>query len=222
MHRDVNDPPAAMAIIRPASVSDLAQIHSINCHYILHTSLTFAQNPPPLATYRDTFDLVQARGLPYLVAVDEGQRFEDGEMLVVGYTYLSPYRGERLSYAPTVELSLFVHPAYQSRAIGSRLLSALLEKFHRGELRNNAFEITGDDEQARQVYAASNDGGDGVPVQNVLAVMAVDPEGKDGGEALRRWYIKRGFMERGRLMKVGRKWNRWVDTIVLQYSTIAD
>lgn len=39
--------------------------------------------------------------------------------------------------------------------------------------------------------------------------MAVDTDRPDGGNALRRWYIKRGFVERGRLEKIGFKKGRW-------------
>ena len=70
-------------------------------------------------------EITNARGLPYLVAVEK--MAEDANETVVGHTYLSPFRGHMLSYGPTVELSLFVHPDYQSRNIGSRLLAAVLE-----------------------------------------------------------------------------------------------
>ncbi|KAL4892003.1 hypothetical protein BDV59DRAFT_202904 [Aspergillus ambiguus] len=205
-----------MVIIRLATEDDLPQVRTINTHYILHTSLTFAQYPPPLESYSTTYSQNLARGLPYLVAVDEVQLSQDGTTLVLGYAYLSPYRGDRLSYAPTVELTLFVHPDYQSQSIGSRLLSALLEKVHRGEVRNRASEITSRDDCIENSHGG-HDSVAGVPVRNILAVMSVDLDGKDEGDALRRWYIQRGFVERGRLEKIGCKWDRWIDTIYLQY-----
>jgi len=48
----------------------------------------------------------------------------------------------------------------------------------------------------------------GITVDNIIAVMAVDPEGKDKGETLRRWYIKRGF-QKGRISKIGFKRGHW-------------
>lgn len=39
--------------------------------------------------------------------------------------------------------------------------------------------------------------------------MAVDPEGKNKGETLRRWYIKRGFQRKGRLSKIVFKRGHW-------------
>lgn len=64
-----------------------------------------------------------------------------------------------------------------------------------------------DDETATKVVAGGN--GLGVFVRNVLAVMAVDTDGPDEGDKLRRWYIERGFVERGRLERIGFKRGRW-------------
>ncbi|KAL4793167.1 hypothetical protein BDV19DRAFT_231506 [Aspergillus venezuelensis] len=82
-----------------------------------------------------------------------------------------------LSYTATVELSVSIRPESQRLGIGSALLDAVLSAA-RG-VKHSAFE----DEDLKGLD------GDGVPLRNVLAVMAVDSEGRDGGEALRRWYI---------------------------------
>ncbi|KAL2868973.1 GNAT family N-acetyltransferase [Aspergillus lucknowensis] len=213
-----------MPIIRPATTNDLAQVRAINTHYILNTVLTFAQNPPPESAYIAKFGDITGRGLPYLVAVDETANFQDANDLVLGYTYLSPFRGNMLSYAPTVELSLFIHPDHQDKGLGSRLLGAILDAAR--EARHLGFELThstrvegsktqengdGDENQVeKRTYAVDpDDGGSGARVKNILAVMAVNPEGLDGGEALRRWYIKRGFVERGRMQRIGFKKGNW-------------
>ncbi|EEA23209.1 hypothetical protein TMatcc_002066 [Talaromyces marneffei ATCC 18224] len=100
-------------IIRDATPTDLPQIRAINTHYILNTVLTFMKTPPPPDTILGKYNDLKEHRLPYLVAVDKDLKHkdkEDGSDLVLGYTYLSPYRGHVLSYAPTVELTLFVHP----------------------------------------------------------------------------------------------------------------
>lgn len=193
-----------MISYREAQLSNLSQIRAINAHYILHTSLTFMRTPPPLETYIDKWRDLQARGLPYLVAIDDKEK-KEGSDVVLGYASLSPFRGHLLSYAPTVELSLFVHPDYQSRSIGTGLLNRLLDLVRDGKVKHiveegNRHDLTGAEQSA---------GGDDSQVRNIIAVMAVDPEGQDGGEALRRWYIRRGFVEKGRLEKVGFKRDRW-------------
>lgn len=191
-----------MTIIRPARLADLPQIRDINGHYIFNTSLTFMQNLPPLEAYTTKFRDLQARSLPYLVAIDSAEKDQKGTATVLGYIYLSPFRGQLLSYAPTVELSLFVHPNHQSRSIGSSLLQTVLRSVQQGEILHRAHERTDDDQQPRE-------GSADVLIRNILAIMAVDPEGQNGGEGLRRWYQQRGFVERGRMEKVGFKRGRW-------------
>jgi phosphinothricin acetyltransferase len=184
-------------IIRPVKEAYLPQIRDINTHYILNTSLTFARAPPPFESYSAKMHDLASQGLPYMVTVDRTQKAADGTDFVLAYGYLSPFRGHLVSYAPTVELTLFVRPDYQSRSIGSDLLRFFLDRVKNG-LVNHRCQGEGDqgiDAPAR--------------VRNVIAVMAVDPEGRDEGEALRRWYIKRGFEESGRLKKVGYKRGHW-------------
>lgn len=184
-----------MVTIRPATETDLPQIRAINTHYIQHTSLTFAQSTPAPKTYTDKLHNLQARNLPYLVAVEPNP--ETQTEYILGYASLAPFREHLVSYAPTVELSLFVHPEHQSRSIGTSLLTALLDRVRAGEVVH------------RVVGNAESAGGEDVQVKNVIAVMAVDPEGREGGEALRRWYSRRGFGECGRLVKVGFKRGHW-------------
>lgn len=200
--------------IRDATPSDLPQIRAINIHYILNTVLTFRRTPPPPSTILAKYNDIKAHHLPYLVAIDSNLKHknnnndneDDSNDLVLGYAYLSPYRGEMLSYASTVELTLFIHPDHQSKSVGSKLLSSILQAaesvLHRG------YEIGGmDDETATKVVAGGN--GLGVFVRNVLAVMAVDTDGPEEGDKLRKWYIERGFVERGRLERIGFKRGKW-------------
>lgn len=199
----------ATYIIRDATPSDLPQILAINTHYILNTVLTFMQTPPPPDTILSKYNDIKAHGLPYFVAVDENLNPKDGDGsdLVLGYAYLSPYRGHMLSYAPTVELTLFVHPDHQSNSVGSRLLAAILKAAE--SVLHRSFEISASDDEEASKTVVSGGNGSGVPIRNLLAVMAVDTDGPDGGDALRRWYINRGFVEKGRLEKIGFKKGRW-------------
>ncbi|KAJ5765361.1 hypothetical protein N7520_004920 [Penicillium odoratum] len=204
-----------MSTYRPAELSDLPQIRAINAHYITNTSLTFMTTPPPLETYIAKWHDLKSRGLPFLVAVQETQTKSDKTVIILGYASFSSFRGHLLSYGPTVELSLFVHPDYQSRSIGSALLDSLLDMIRCKTVHHKVEEALLDESGNVDL-----NGGEAIVVRNVMAVMAVDPEGKDGGEALRRWYCERGFVEKGRLEKVGFKRGYWIDTIYLQFSTL--
>ncbi|KKK18216.1 hypothetical protein AOCH_004533 [Aspergillus ochraceoroseus] len=161
-----------MAIIRPATPADLPQVRAISTYYILNTALIFTQTSPPPAVFQAKYDDLKSRGLPYVVAVDEElTNAEDGADLVLGYAYLSPFRSHMLSYAATVELSLFVHPDHQSRSLGSRLLAAVLEAAP--AVRHRAYEVTGSDEEPRKVFAGEKGESEGgLPLRNILAVMA--------------------------------------------------
>ena len=194
-----------MTIYRQAQLADLPGIRDINVHYILHTSLTFMQAPPPLETYITKWHDLEDRGLPYFVAVDQPEE-HGSEEKVIGYASLSPFRGHLVSYTPTAELSLFVHPEYHSKSIGSNLLSRLIDLVNCGNVSHRVEEAYHEEDvgvDGRSSTESSNQ------VRNIIAVMAVDPEGKDGGEALRKWYAQRGFVEQGRLKNVGFKWGHW-------------
>ncbi|OAX82821.1 hypothetical protein ACJ72_02825 [Emergomyces africanus] len=191
--------------IRSATASDLPQIHSIFTHYVRNTVITFLTNSPPLSVIAKRLREAQERGLPYLVAVEqlEQDNTETGGDIpekICGYTQASAFRGYMLSYGPTVEMSLFVHPDYHSQGIGSILLSSLIEALKGAKHRCREFAAdVGSEAPAPEL----------MKVKSILAVMAVNPDGKNGGEGLRDWYVQRGFIERGRLKEVGFKHGKW-------------
>jgi len=98
---------------------------------------------------------------------------------VIGICYVSPYRADRPAYYHTGELSLFVHHEHHGNGIGSALLKEVL--------------------QATK----------GTKIKELIAIMAVDSDGKGKGLALRDWYVSWGFKEAGRLEKIGFKFERW-------------
>jgi L-amino acid N-acyltransferase YncA len=194
--------------IRPATENDIPQVHAIYSHYVNNTVLTFMQNPPPLESMVSKFKHITAvRGLPYLLAV------EVANDTVLGYTYLSPFRGTMISYGPSVELSLFLHPQYSCQGLGTSLLSALLSSLGPYSYANGESAGRSDGVWHRAIEHAGYQYyeviADSIPIRNVIACMALDPEAKDGGEGLRRWYEKRGFVETGRLKGVGYKKMKW-------------
>jgi L-amino acid N-acyltransferase YncA len=185
--------------IREATQDDIPQIHAIYSFYVRESVATFLRHPPPLECLISSFQDIQSRGLPYRVAIDTTGK-------VLGHGYLAPFNGSRMSYAPTVEVSLYVDPEYTSKGVGSRLLSSILESveseagvWHRArehEKYETHVQIIPEDE---------------CRVRSIIACMAVDITGKENGEGLRKWYEQRGFVERGRLKNVGYKMGRWYD-----------
>ena len=170
-------------IIRPASCDDLPQVREIFEHYVLNTVASFLIQRPPPDYISSRFDEITARNLPYLVAVDNHGS-------VLGYSYAAAFRGYMQGYGHTVEVSLFCHPQYINKGIGSQMIKRLLELLR---TTKHLTREVGHDEPLES------------DVKKVMAIMAVDEEGTGHGLALRDWYKQWGFVEVGRLRGVGSK-----------------
>jgi phosphinothricin acetyltransferase len=105
-------------IIRPASQADAAAVGAIYGHHVLNGLGSFEEIPPSDADMADRIASVVTRGLPYLVA-------EDGEGLVIGFAYASPYR-PRAAYRFTAEVSVYVHPDFVGRGLGKLLMGRVV------------------------------------------------------------------------------------------------
>ncbi|EME68539.1 phosphinothricin N-acetyltransferase [Paramagnetospirillum caucaseum] len=105
--------------IREATDDDMAAVHSIYAFYVSRTAASFEEEVPSAEEMQARRAAVAARGLPFLVAVEEGE--------VLGYTYAGPFR-QRSAYRYTVEDSIYVAPFVVRRGIGRALLAALIER----------------------------------------------------------------------------------------------
>lgn len=105
--------------VRLATDDDMAAVQAIYAHHVRHGLGSFEEVPPDLeeivARRRSYLD----RGLPYLVAEDDG--------MICGYAYAAPFR-PRSAYRHTVEDSIYVAPDQNLRGIGSLLLSELIDR----------------------------------------------------------------------------------------------
>lgn len=162
----------ASLAIRNANESDIGPIQQIYAFYVLDSLATFEEVPPTTDDLLSRHKLIINAGLPYLVAVNDGQ--------VLGFAYAGPYRS-RPAYRFTVENSVYVANDSRSKGIGTALLSAVIERCTGGGWR--------------QMIAVIGD------AENV------------GSIALHR---RCGFKMVGTLTAVGFKFNRWVDTVLMQ------
>ena len=103
--------------IRPSTDADLPAITAIYGWNVLNGLGTFEEDPPAqdeMARRRAAF---LERGLPYLVAEEDG--------VVLGYAYAGPFR-LRAAYRYTVEDSVYVSPDAVGKGVGKALLTALI------------------------------------------------------------------------------------------------
>jgi len=105
--------------VREAGAHDLGAAHAIYAHHALHGFGTFDETPPSLTSFEQKWRDNVASGLPWLVAVEDGD--------VAGYAYASPFR-PRTGYRYTVEDSVYIRDDRRGRGIGSALLSPLLQR----------------------------------------------------------------------------------------------
>jgi L-amino acid N-acyltransferase YncA len=109
-----------------ADLSHLPALQAIYAHWVTTGLASFEEVPPDVAEMDRRRSEVQARGLPYLAAVDGAA--------VQGFAYLGPYR-TRPAYRFTVEDSVYVAPGAHGRGVGRALLSRLIALAEAGNLR---------------------------------------------------------------------------------------
>ena len=84
-------------MIRDAVKGDSETIAHIYNHYIENTAISFEEKPVLGSDIQGRIENVQGAGLPWLVAVEEGD--------VVGYAYATKWK-ERSAYRFSVEVSV--------------------------------------------------------------------------------------------------------------------
>ncbi|SDI68171.1 GNAT family N-acetyltransferase [Variovorax sp. OV700] len=105
--------------ILDADPHHMPAVQAIYGHYVLHDLCSFEEEVPTVPQMQSRRADVIARGLPYLVAMKDGE--------VAGYAYASPYRS-RSAYRHTVEDSIYVAPGMQGHGIGKALLQEVIRR----------------------------------------------------------------------------------------------
>ena len=106
-----------MPTIRSSLDGDLAAITAIYRHHVLHGTGTFETDPPAESDMATRRADVLAKGLPYLVAVDEqGQ--------VLGFAYANWFK-PRPAYRFSAEDSIYIAEKARGMGLGRTLLAEL-------------------------------------------------------------------------------------------------
>lgn len=104
-------------IIRAAVASDIDAITLIYAHHVNYGAGSFETEPPDSIEIARRWSEVAARGLPWLVADDNGE--------IAGFAYAAPYRS-RPAYRQTVEDSIYVRVDRLGTGLGKQLMPALI------------------------------------------------------------------------------------------------
>ena len=109
-----------------ADLSHVPALQAIYAHWVTTGLASFEEIPPDIAEMDRRRCEVQAKGLPYLAAVDG--------RAVLGFSYVGPYR-TRPAYRYTVEDSVYVAPGAHGRGVGRALLGRLIAQAQARNLR---------------------------------------------------------------------------------------
>ncbi|KQP17939.1 GNAT family N-acetyltransferase [Pseudorhodoferax sp. Leaf267] len=105
-----------MPLIRSSIDADVPAISAIYTHHVLHGTGTFEIDPPTVADMAARRADVLSKGLPYLVAEQDGQ--------VLGFAYCNWFK-PRPAYRFSAEDSIYLAADHSGRGLGRQLLGAL-------------------------------------------------------------------------------------------------
>jgi phosphinothricin acetyltransferase len=127
--------------IRASQPEDLGAITGIYAHHVLHGTGTFEIDPPSLADMTQRRADVLAKGLPHLVAEDQGE--------VIGFAYCNWFK-PRPAYRFSAEDSIYLAPQAHRRGIGRALLEELARQAEAAGVRK-LIAVIGDSANAGSV-----------------------------------------------------------------------
>lgn len=130
-----------MSLIRPSRDEDLPAITAIYAHHVLHGTGSFETDPPSLEDMTARRADVLSKGLPYLVAEQDGK--------IAGFAYGNWFK-PRPAYRYSVEDSVYLAPDLQRQGLGRALLSELLVRCEAAGIRK-VMAIVGDSANAGSV-----------------------------------------------------------------------
>jgi phosphinothricin acetyltransferase len=130
-----------MLTLRASTEQDVPAITAIYGHHVTHGTGTFETTPPTEADMAARRADVLSKGLPYLVAENDGQ--------VLGFAYCQWFK-PRPAYRFSAEDSIYLHPDAAGQRIGTKLLTELMKQAEATGLRK-LIAVIGDSANARSI-----------------------------------------------------------------------
>jgi L-amino acid N-acyltransferase YncA len=130
-----------MLTLRPSTDQDVAAITAIYAHHVTHGTGTFETTPPTESDMAARRQDVLAKGLPYLVAEQDGR--------VLGYAYCQWFK-PRPAYRFSAEDSIYLDPRAAGQRIGNKLLMELVRQAEAAGIRK-LIAVIGDSGNAASI-----------------------------------------------------------------------
>lgn len=130
-----------MLTIRPATDADVPGITAIYAHHVLHGTGTFETTPPTEADMAARRADVLSKGLPYLVAEEDGR--------LLGFAYCQWFK-PRPAYRFSAEDSIYMHPEAGGKGLGKQLLAELARQAEAAGVRK-LIAVIGDSANAGSI-----------------------------------------------------------------------
>jgi phosphinothricin acetyltransferase len=131
-----------MLIIRPATIDDLPDITDIYNEAVRTTDATFDIEPKTVEERTGWFNAHDSRH-PILVAA--------GNSTVIGWASLSKW-SERLAYADTAEISVYVKDGFRRKGAGRKLMETALDKGREAGLHAILSRIVAGNQQSIRLH----------------------------------------------------------------------
>lgn len=130
-----------MPLIRPSREDDVAAITAIYAHHVLHGTGSFETTPPDTQAMGERRADVLSKGLPYIVAEDQGR--------IVGFAYCNWFK-PRPAYRFSAEDSIYVAADQGGKGLGRLLLTELAAQAERAGVRK-LIAVIGDSANAGSI-----------------------------------------------------------------------
>ena len=130
-----------MLTLRPSTDADVAAITAIYAHHVTHGTGTFETTAPTETEMAARRADVLAKGLPYLVAENDGR--------VVGFAYCNWFK-PRPAYRFSAEDSIYLDPDAAGQRLGNKLLGELAKQAEAAGIRK-LIAVIGDSGNVRSI-----------------------------------------------------------------------
>ncbi|KAI2480052.1 hypothetical protein Ptr902_08233 [Pyrenophora tritici-repentis] len=211
--------PEANIYIRPVQPGDVRGIAEIYNWYIDNTIHAVEFDGRTEAQMAQRISDITTAGLPYLVAIDRGNRSrltnEYVNERIVGFVKLEDYCGQSTLFRYTFDMELFVHPGFVKKGIAKCLMDRILE------MVDTSYNARGGYQYINNFDYLKNG------PSRVIKTILLNVHHKNGGESMETgWQSKFlsafKFSRSGRLPKVGYKNDKVIDVSIFAHHTRED